>query len=521
MLRRTACVIVAATLLALARSASRGESVPDIFPSIPEVRSSGGVASLELDVVLDPANGSPTFEYAGIVGLTPTIRVRPGDSIAMTVHNAMPAQPSQPDDVNVHFHGLTVSPEAPGDDVLTTIAHPGGTLHYRVKIPADHEPGLYWYHPHAHGTTYAQVTNGMSGAIVVEGLQQHLPALRGMRERILVLRDVPIGPSAMNEDMPMSGMAGMTSPGRLQNVAAPRKATNAANPCRAETALAPTLNRQLHAHIGIRPGERQLFRVVNASASRYFDLSVDGGTLGLVARDGIPLDAFPGTPPLLELRHILLPPAARAEFIVTGQAHSTELRSACFNSGATGDADPAVDLATLVDPLATTGAPAPALASLRPITALRIGRALPNNVLSVPVPPAAAHRTLRFTEDSNGFYINGKAYARGEPPSIVARSGTVEEWTILNETDEVHDFHIHQVHFFAESINGEQVVPRIWRDTLNVPPRTKTVHGHYVPGKATIVVDFRDPIVRGTFVYHCHILDHEDQGMMAVIKVIE
>ena len=135
MLRRTACFAAAAMLLALTRSVSRGETAPDVFPSIPDVRANGGVVSLELDVALDPVNGSATFEYGGIVGLAPTIRVRPGQTIAMTVHNAMPALPGQPDDVNVHFHGLTVSPQAPGDDVLTTLAPPGGTLRYRIGFP--------------------------------------------------------------------------------------------------------------------------------------------------------------------------------------------------------------------------------------------------------------------------------------------------------------------------------------------------------------------------------------------------
>ncbi|HMD02620.1 MAG TPA: multicopper oxidase domain-containing protein, partial [Candidatus Baltobacteraceae bacterium] len=378
-----------------------------------------------------------------------------------------------------------------------------------------HEPGLYWYHPHAHGSTYADVTNGMSGAIVVEGLQEHLPALARMRERIIVLRDVPIGPNAVDEDMPMPGMAGVATQAAA---AAPRKATNAANPCRAETALQPTLNRQLHAHIGIRAGERQLFRVVNASASRYFDLSVDRSVLGLVARDGIPLDAYPGTPPLENVRHILLPPAARAEFIVTGPPGGGELRSACFNSGPTGDADPAVDLATLVDPDAGTRTARASVAA--PLTALRVGRPLPLNVLSQPLPAPAARHTIRFSEDANGFYLSGKAFAMGDPPSIVSRSGTVEEWTLLNESDEVHDFHIHQVHFVVTTIDGTPVRPRFWSDTVSVPPRRRLAGGGYAPGSAILIVDFRDPVVRGTFVYHCHILDHEDQGMMAVIRVI-
>jgi suppressor of ftsI len=514
MFRRVASLFLALGLGASAPSASERLARPDVFPSIPEIRSVRGVASLSLDVVLDPVDGKPTFEYGGIAGVVPTIRVSPGDTIALTVHDALPAAQGQPSDVNVHFHGLIVSPQAPGDEVLRTLAHSGGSVRYVVKIPADHEPGLYWYHPHVHGTTYAQVTNGMSGAIVVEGLQQHLPVLQTMRERIIVLRDVPTGPNAVDEDMPMTGMAGMngTSPAKGAS-AAPRKATNAANPCRTESALQPTLNRQLHAHIGIRPGERQFFRVVNASASRYFDLFVGGSTLGLVARDGVPLDAYPGTPPLEFVRHVLLPPASRAEFIVTGPAHPGELRSACFNSGPTGDADPAVDLATLVDPAANDVESPPPLK-------VRVGRALPRNLLSQPLPSPAARRTIRFTEDADGFYLNGKAFAMGDRPSIVARSGTVEAWTLVNETDEVHDFHIHQVHFVIASLNGQPVQPRIWSDTVNVPPRRRRPDGRYAAGDATIIVDFRDPVVRGTFVYHCHILDHEDQGMMAVIRVI-
>jgi len=514
MFSRVASLLFTVMLLANASQQSQRLPGPDIFPSIPEIHSVRGVASVSLDVVLDPVDGKPIFEYGGIAGVAPTIRVAPGDTIAMTIHNALPATPGRPGDVNVHFHGLVVSPDAPGDDVLRTIARPGGTVRYLVKIPADHEPGLYWYHPHAHGATYEQVTSGMSGAIVVEGLQQHLPVLQTMRERIIVLRDVPIGPNAVDEDMPMTSMAGMngTSP-PAGTSAAPRKATNAANPCRAESALQPTLNRQLHAHIGIRPGERQFFRVVNASASRYFDLSVDGSTLGLVARDGVPLDAYPGTPPLEIVRHLLLPPASRAEFIVTGPARPSELRSACFNSGPTGDADPAVDLATLVDPGANDAE------SSAPLE-LRVGSPLPANVLSQPLPPPAATRTIRFTEDAAGFYLNGKAFAMGDRPAIVARSGTVEAWTLLNETDEVHDFHIHQVHFATTSLDGVPVRPRIWSDTVNVPPRRRLADGRYLAGNAKIIVDFRDPVVRGTFVYHCHILDHEDQGMMAVIRVI-
>jgi FtsP/CotA-like multicopper oxidase with cupredoxin domain len=105
------------------------------------------------------------------------------------------------------------------------------------------------------------------------------------------------------------------------------------------------------------------------------------------------------------------------------------------------------------------------------------------------------------------------------PPAIVARAGTLEEWTIRNDTGEVHDIHIHQVHFLVESLDGAHVNPPAWRDTVLVPAQRR-IGGRRIPGTARILVDFRNPAIRGTFVFHCHMLDHEDGGMMATIRVI-
>lgn len=106
----------------------------------------------------------------------------------------------------------------------------------------------------------------------------------------------------------------------------------------------------------------------------------------------------------------------------------------------------------------------------------------------------------------------------GGPPTFVVRSGSLERWIVENKTDEIHDFHIHQVHFVVESVDGTSNADRAWVDTVNVPPRRrrgKTM----VPGRSTVLIDFRDPAIRGDLLYHCHILDHEDQGMMAVLRV--
>src|SRR4029077_2878342 len=91
---------------------------------------------------------------------------------------------------NLHFHGLHVSPNAPQDDVLSMIAKPGETLQYSVQVPAQQPPGLYWYHTHSHGESYIQDLDGMSGAMVVEGIERYVPEVLNMRERILILRDL-------------------------------------------------------------------------------------------------------------------------------------------------------------------------------------------------------------------------------------------------------------------------------------------------------------------------------------------
>jgi FtsP/CotA-like multicopper oxidase with cupredoxin domain len=151
---------------------------------------------------------------------------------------------------------------------------------------------------------------------------------------------------------------------------------------------------------------------------------------------------------------------------------------------------------------------------------LTVGQALPDNTMSHPAPAPAAHRRVVLSEDGTNFLINGMAFMMGGPPMFVARSGTVEEWDIDNKTDEVHAFHVHQVHFLLLATDGRDPGYRRWLDTVNVPPRTRRPDGTYAPGSVRILVDFRDPIARGTFVFHCHILDHEDHGMMATIRVI-
>jgi len=194
------CSVVALSACGIAGGGSSGSSGSSGVPSTPslssdlanppEVHSSGGVANVSLAAVIDPATGGPAISYNGTIGM-PTIRVSPGDTIDVTYANQLPASTSEPyNETSLHFHGLSVSPNAPGDDSIDILAMPGQTLHYQIAIPASHPPGVYWYHPHPHGESNWQVYNGMTGAIVVQGIASIASETSGLPERIMILRNV-------------------------------------------------------------------------------------------------------------------------------------------------------------------------------------------------------------------------------------------------------------------------------------------------------------------------------------------
>src|SRR6266403_4361483 len=157
-----------------------------------QVRAKNHIVSLTLHAVNE--NGRDAFAFdSGTIA--PVIRASPGDVLKITYVNDLPAKSQETCAVNpcmnmtnLHFHGLAVSPNAPQDDVLGMLAMPGQVLHYSVEIPRDHPPGLFWYHTHPHGESHRQVLDGMSGAIVIEGMERYVPEVGRLRERVIVLR---------------------------------------------------------------------------------------------------------------------------------------------------------------------------------------------------------------------------------------------------------------------------------------------------------------------------------------------
>src|SRR5579864_4510096 len=348
----------------------------------------------------DSATGRNAFAYNGST-VPPVIRVLPGDVIKLHYVNNLPIQSDEMCAVgrctnmtNLHFHGLHVSPRSPQDDVLTMMAMPGQALDYEVEVPSHAAPGLSWYHTHPHGESARQDLDGMSGAIIVEGMDRYYPQVRNMRERVLILRD---------EDLEHSE-AGLRE-AMLQRLEVTSSRCGTAAEQKRERIF--SLNGAIRPRIPIDPGQRQFWRFVNASPDLYADLQLSGQQFEIVALDGMPLSYHDPQRSTQKVDHVLLPPAGRVEAIVIGppSGSTVTLSTRCVDTGPDGDANPAIVIADV-------GAPADhspirtVVVSSGPLAHDRVGKMLVRELEA-----GQPDFTITFTEDKNGFYINGKKFS--------------------------------------------------------------------------------------------------------------
>jgi FtsP/CotA-like multicopper oxidase with cupredoxin domain len=303
---------------------------------------------------------------------------------------------------------------------------------------------------------------------------------------------------------------------------------------------------EIPAIIQMTSGQPQLWRVSNSSADTILDLQVqyDGvpQTVQIVAFDGVPAGSQGGTVQgqPVPATDVLIPTAGRAEFIVTppGPGVTTaNFLTLAINTGPDGDNDPQRTIAniqTVAAAAANDSINAAATATLQPEAASSIpaaGAAWPQRFAGLAKAAAVKSRALAFSEDNpaSQFFITVDGdtptlFDPNNPPAIITTQGSVEEWTIQNQSLENHEFHIHQIHFLVESQdnftqNGSLPDPNITNQVLD------TIQIPFWDGKAsdpfpsvTLKMDFRGPDT-GDFVYHCHIAEHEDDGMMAIIRV--
>jgi FtsP/CotA-like multicopper oxidase with cupredoxin domain len=467
----------------------------------------------------------------------PTLRLNPGDHLVITVTNNLPkgtnpmalnapncgASTMNSTSLNIHYHGTNTAPVCHQDEVIKTIINSGETFHYDVAFPANEPPGLYWYHPHVHGIAEHALQGGAAGAIVVEGIQNVQPAVSGLRQRILIVRDQTVpgnpapGGSIPSWDVTLNYIP-ITSP------------------------TDPNSNNFVPAILPMRAGDREFWRVSNSCSDTILDLQYlfDGvpQIMLVTGIDAVPVNSQDGTLPgrPIAVNHFLLAPAARVEFIVPApppSVHLAQLITLPINTGPLGDNDPQRPLATIQ--LVDQEASADSDGAVPAFTALNSRL---NRFAGLGTAPVAVKRTVYFDENCAPLSINctpdmffmgvvGKPkhiFDPNAPPDIVATQGTVEEWTVENRAGENHEFHFHQLHFLVESennfeINGTPQSPAVLRQYLDMiqVPYWDGNPAHPFPS-VTVRIDFRGPDV-GDFVFHCHILGHEDLGMMNIIRV--
>lgn len=441
------------------------------------------------DIQLIPGITTQAWVYNGQFP-GPLIDLQAGDEVDITLENHLP-QPT-----TIHWHGLPVPPDQdgnPGDAVA-----PGASRSYRFKIPDDAE-GLYWYHPHPHGQTGEQVYRGLAGAIRVHPKHD---ALAAIPERILAITDLRLTAQGVIPDNDMMDWM---------------------NGREGQFALVNGLNRPV---LPFDAGGQERWQVLNATNSRYLRLALPGHELTLLGTDGGRIEhAQTGLP------DILIAPAQRVELLVTaaGAADST-LMAKTYARGKMGGASE-----TIATPLMqvdfSAAQPQPSLVlpqPLRPFQALPEATAHKRVVMSESMPMGHGSHGMGNMMSAGGmgmmnmdgmmangrpsmmqFLLNGKAFDMQRIDLHIA-AGVWEDWEIVNDSDMDHPFHIHGTQFavLERTLNGRtrQEPFRAWYDTVNLQAQ-ETVR---------IRVMQTD---KGIRMFHCHILEHEDLGMMGHLQV--
>ena len=431
----------------------------------PVVRPRNGVVRLDLSskTSVTKIAGSKAISnvYNSLVP-GPTVEIDPGDRLEINLKNG--GQYHEP--TNLHTHGMHVDPKNPGDNVFLNIPT-NGEHSYRYKVPKDQIPGLLWYHPHRHEYTQTQVFAGQAGAIEVRGGLDDVKGVGDVRDRLLVFQAVQF-----NKD---------GRPIRTPSDSDPAKQLQ-------------LINGQLEPTIDIRPNETQRWRILNASSDKFLVLRVQGHSMFILADDGNPR-AVPQ-----KVTTQFIGPGERREFLVRAGAETGDFKVESMYfvpvRAEPSYSSPTRTIATMrVRGTAVTRRPIPT-------------RLLPVEDLRTEHVDRRRRIVLGESKTSPNFYINGKEF---DPDRIdqTMRLNDLEEWTIVNTTDEWHTFHIHINPYQVTRINGKPVKGITWDDNVVVGPYGGTV---------TMRTRFTD--FTGKFVIHCHVLFHEDHGMMSAVQVV-
>ena len=410
--------------------------------------------------------------------------------------------------MNLHTHGLHVSPRGNSDNVFLSIA-PGGSQQYEIHLPDDHPAGFHWYHPHHHGAVAQQLRAGLAGAIIVRGDLDEVPEVAAAREQVMVLQAIELGDDFVLEEP-------IPDPTKEQAFFPRSK-------------VLYTVNGVLNPRITMYPGEVQRWRMVNAAEGKFMSLSLAGHDMNVLAWDGLTL-AEP------EPYNVLMMSAGnRCEVLIN--AGEPGVYNLMLTPGSSQkpnipgmpdehDFDETMRMTALMD---MPGFPEiPGELDVRSILTIDVVGEGPEMNLPAALPawdppmlPIARQRSFAFTVDRTSeneflsFGVDGAPFTP-EREIYTVQLGTAEEWTLFNALDtKLHDhahvYHIHVNPFKITKVNGVTLEKPLWRDTWVLTRKT----GDSFTFESNFV-DFA-----GRFVGHCHIVSHEDLGMMEAVEVVE
>ena len=399
--------------------------------------------------------------------MPPVISVRQNQRLVVNLKNNLP------ETTNLHTHGFFISPKGNADDIYEMLL-PGGQAQHVYANTNHLLPGTYWYHSHAHPLVEEQVFGGLSGFIEVQGLKSKLPkALQGITEHYVGLKDFQVNSSN----------------------------TIPYNDIDSDAPTTRTVNGLVNPVMTMQQGETQLWHVGNFSADIWYQLQAKGLKMWIIGRDGYPVR----TPYLATTAELVSPPARRWDMLVQApKAGTFTFETVKYSTGPQGDNYPRTPLMTVnVTPGSSSLASIPkSYWSISDLSKSKITR----------------RRTFVLSENSDGtkFFINGKPFPGAQLMNAQPQTGTVEEWTFVNKAGEEHPIHVHVNDMQLMSSNG--IKPKYgadsWIDTIQVPARSKAAG----PGRVVVRMAFRT--YTGPYVFHCHILAHEDNGMMNNVQVI-
>jgi len=459
-------------ILSAAQEHSHTEAVASIVPvnrtpgPAVLVNESRAPHTVEVTITAEPTRlslipGKSTIGYAyngRVPG--PTLEVYEGDKVIVHFRNRLPEAST------IHWHGLHIPNAFDGSPLQMVQA--GSDFDYLFTIEKG-AAGTYWYHPHPDHNTGAQIAKGLFGALIVRARDD---PLRGIPEKLIVLSD-----NRFHED----GSIDFSDPESLQGGIDFENGRECAH---------IFVNGKIEPTITIRPGEVQRWRFINASAARVYRLAIPGQKMLHVGNDG-GLFEHP-----VEVSDILLANSERLELLVKGSGapgSATVLQTLPYDRYSPhtrpDDWDKVRDLLKIQVAGATVVRPVVIPATLRAV---------------VPIDTMLAVRHRVFTLQQG--FINGKLHDMNRVDET-GKLGDVEIWEIENIVGMDHPFHIHGFQFQVIDRDGKPEPFRSWKDTINVPKHS------------TVRIVIRLADFAGKWMYHCHILDHEDHGMMGIFEL--